>query len=131
MPVALSPASHEALSTYADIERQAVMTGRRTDPERKPELVRLRRKLSEQIGVVGLLLARDGDLARTPEKHQEMNRLFTTMRYALGRHQANWPAVQIDGDFEGYARSAKDAYAKADQFWDWCRDNIGISRPVI
>jgi hypothetical protein len=128
MPAELSPALRDALNVYADLERQAITLGKRTDPDRKIHLVRLRRQLAEQIGVVGLAIARDSALARTPDLQQEMNRLFTTFRYALGQHQANWPAVKIDEDREGYARSAQATYAKSDLFWAWCQSNLGLRR---
>src|SRR4051812_14140094 len=119
MALQLSPQLHDALARYAELEQAVVSAGRRSDAARKLDLVRARRKFAEQLGSLGLLIVQDRMLAETPDKQQDMNRHFTTFRFALGQHQANWPAVRIDEDPEGYAQSAWKAYAKSDHFWAW------------
>jgi hypothetical protein len=128
MALELSPQLHDALARYAELEQAVVSAGRRSDPERKLDLVRARRKFAEQLGLLGLLIVQDRMLAETPDKQQDMNRLFTTFRFALGQHQANWPAVRIDEDPKGYAQSAWEAYSKSDQFWTWCLANLKFRR---
>lgn len=130
MALALSPQLHDALARYAELEQAVVSAGRRSDPERKLDLVRARRKFAEQLGLLGLLIAQDRMLAETPDKQQDMSRLFTTFRFALGQHQANWPAVRIDEDPNGYAQSAWETYTKSDQFWAWCLANLDFRRDM-
>ncbi|MBO9574235.1 MAG: hypothetical protein J7494_00720 [Sphingobium sp.] len=125
MAIQLSPQLHDALAHYAELETAVVTAGRQS---RKLELVQSRRKFAEQIGLLGLLIAQDRALAGTPDKQQEMGRLFTAFRYALGQHQANWPAVRIDEDPRGYAQSAWEAYSKSDLFWEWCLANLEFHR---
>jgi hypothetical protein len=128
MAVELSPQLHDALARYAELEQAVVSAGRRSDPARKLDLVRSRRKFAEQIGLLGLLIVQDRALAATPDVQQNMNRHFTAFRYALGQHQANWPAVRIDEDPQGYAQSAWEAYSKSDEFWAWCVANLNFRR---
>jgi hypothetical protein len=128
MALELSPQLHEALARYAELEQAVVSAGRRSDPERKLDLVRARRKFAEQLGLLGLLIVQDRVLGKTPDMQQDMNRLFTSFRFALGQHQANWPAVRIDEDPQGYNQSAWEAYSKSDQFWGWCLANLNFRR---
>jgi len=128
MALQLSPQLHDALARYAELEQAVVSAGRRSDAARKLDLVRARRKFAEQLGALGLIIMQDPVLAETPGKQQDMNRLFSTFRFALGQHQANWPAVRIDDDPNGYAQSAWEAYAKSDQFWAWCLENFDFGR---
>lgn len=130
MALQLSSQLHDALARYADLEQAVVSAGRRSDEARKLDLVRARRKFAEQLGLLGLMIMQDRTLAATPDKQQDMNRLFSAFRFALGQHQANWPAVRIDEDPTGYAQSAWDAYAKADQFWAWCTANFDFGRDI-
>lgn len=126
----LSPALRDALMLYAELEHAVVMAGRSVDPARKLELVQSRRRFAEQLGRVGILLEQDETLAGHPDKQQAMIRLFSAFRYALGQHQANWPAVRIDEDRDGYMASAQNAYAKSDALWDWCAANINFRRAM-
>ena len=128
MALELSSQMHDALARYAELEQAVVSAGRRSDAARKLDLVRARRKFAEQLGLLGLLIVQDRMLAETPDMQQDMNRLFTTFRFALGQHQANWPAVRIDEDPQGYAQSAWEAYAKSDLFWAWCLTNLDFRR---
>ncbi|GEM_PF-1225774 len=130
MAVALSPQLHDALALYAELEQAVISAGRRSDPDRKLALVRARRKFAEQLGRIGLLIIQDRQLAATPQVQKDMSQRFTTFRYAMGQHQANWPAVRIDEDPRGYAQSAWEAYSKSDQFWGWCLANLDFRHPI-
>ncbi|MBO9582469.1 MAG: hypothetical protein J7498_16405 [Sphingobium sp.] len=126
MTVQTSPALREALRVYSDIERNLVGIGKAGDPSRRLELVRLRRKLAEQTGTVGTLIEQDAELAKTPDKQQEMQRVFSAFRYAFGHHQAKWPVVCADAEVAEYVASARETYGKADLFWAWCADNLDL-----
>ncbi|HZV58255.1 MAG TPA: hypothetical protein VFF89_11335 [Sphingobium sp.] len=128
MQIAIHPALHSALRACSDIERQIVAISRRRDAQRKFDLVHWRRKFAEQLGEIGPLIDHDDALLRQPEKMQEMNRLFSTFRYAIGQHQASWPAVRIDEDEHAYAESARETHIKSDRFWNWCTQNLAFSR---
>lgn len=130
MATELSQQLHDALALYAELEAAVVSAGRRSDPARKLDLVQSRRRLAEQLGQLGLLIVQDSQLRQTPDVQQEMNRRFTAFRYALGQHQADWPAVRIDEDPAAYAQSAWAAYAKSDHFWEWCLTNLNVRRDI-
>jgi hypothetical protein len=126
MAVELSAQLQQALALYAELETAVVSAGRRSDAARKLDLVQARRKFAEHLGRIGILIVQDIVLRRQPEAQQTMIRLFTAFRYALGQHQASWPAVRIDEDPRGYAQSAWEAYAKSDAFWAWCLANLDV-----
>lgn len=128
MSNSLSAQMREILTDYARLEHEILATAMLMDPTRKAELVRLRRRLAEHLGVVGTCIERDEQLASDPAIQKQMSQLFTNFRYAVGQHQANWPAVRIDDDVERYRESAENSYAKADLFWSWCRSSLGFSR---
>ena len=128
MAVDLSPQLLDALARYAELEQAVVSAGRRSDPARKLDLVRARRKFAEELGLLGLLIVQDRFLAETPDLQQDMSRHFTAFRFALAQHQANWPAVRIDENPQGYAQSAWEAYGKSDRFWAWCIANLNFHR---
>ncbi len=128
MQIAIHPTLHSALRACSDIERQIVAISRRSDAQRKFDLVQWRRKFAEKLGELGLLIDHDDALSRQPEKLREMSRLFSTFRYAIGLHQASWPAVRIDEDERAYAESARNTHVKSDQFWNWCTQNLTFSR---
>jgi len=80
---------------------------------------------SEQL-TVGALIEQDAELAKNPEKQQEMRRIFSAFRYAFGHHQAKWPVVCADTEVAEYVASARETYGKADLFWAWCADNLDL-----
>ena len=127
----LSTQLRDALGHYRVIEDDVVAIGTRRDEERKQALVRSRRLLAEQIGKLGPAIEQDAILATDPGKQREMSRLFAAMRYSLALHQANWPAVKIDEDPVAYQESAHIVQEKSRAFWQWCRDNLGVSRDQI
>jgi len=128
----LSEQLRQALLTYGAIEKEVSTVGLRQGGEAKQALVRARRDISEQIGVLGLLIEQDECLARAPDRQLELSRLFAAMRYALALHQASWPVVRIDEDLAAYRDSARDAQAKSEAFWRWCRAQLGVdNRQVV
>jgi hypothetical protein len=129
MQIAIASALQDALKACSAIERSLIAIGNRVDPERKLELVQCRRRFAEQMGEVGKLLDADPELQRNPEMAMEMSRLLSAFRFAIGQHQASWPAVRIDEDAQAYAASARGTYVKSDQFWNWCNANLKIARP--
>lgn len=127
MTVQTTAALRDALKIYSEIERHLVGIGKAGDPSRRLELVKWRRKLAEQTGAVGMLIERDPLLAQTPDKQQEMHRIFSAFRYAFGNHQASWPVVSSTADIPEYVASAEETYGKADIFWAWCADNLDMA----
>jgi hypothetical protein len=128
MRITISPALNDALRSCADIERQIFAIGARVDAQRKLDLVHARRKLAERLGSLISLLQDERALADVPEKREELGRLFSSFRYAIGQHQASWPAVRIEEDVAAYAASARNTHAKSDQFWRWCDQNLTCAR---
>ncbi len=128
MQIVITPALNDALKACREIERDLVAIGERTDTERKFDLVQCRRRFAEQMGQVSQMIDRDPHLQRHPDAAQQMHRLLSSFRFAIGQHQASWPAVRIDEDAEAYAASARGTYVRSDQFWDWCSENLNIAR---
>ncbi len=129
MPIAIAPALHAALKACSDTERSLVAIGQRADPERKFDLVQLRRRFAEQMGQVSELIAQDAALQKRPDMAMEMHSRLSSFRFAIGQHQASWPAVRIDEDIVAYTASARGTYARSDQFWSWCSEYLAFSRP--
>lgn len=128
MHIEITSALQDALRACSDTERSLIAIGKRTDPQRKFDLVQHRRKFAEQMGQVSQAI--DGDLAlqRRPEMVMEMNSRLSAFRFAISQHQASWPAVRIDEDAVAYAESARGTYAKSDQFWNWCSEHLRFER---
>ncbi|MBO9671306.1 MAG: hypothetical protein J7485_12390 [Sphingobium sp.] len=128
MHIEITSALQSALQACSDTERSLIAIGKRTDPERKFDLVQHRRKFAEQMGHVSQMIDQDGALQRRPDMVMEMNSRLSAFRFAIGQHQASWPAVRIDEDAHAYAESARGTYAKSDQFWNWCSENLTFER---
>ncbi len=128
MLIEITPALNDALKTCSEIERNLIAIGQRSDPQRKADLVQWRRKFAEQMGQVGQLIEQDAALRQRPEMAREMHSLLSSFRFAIGQHQASWPAVRIDEDAEAYAASARGTYARSDLFWSWCSRHLAFTR---
>lgn len=128
MQIVITPALRDALKACSDIERDLIAIGKRVDPERKFDLVQCRRRFAEQMGQVSQLMDQDAELRSRPEMAQQMLGLFSAFRFAIGQHQASWPAVRIDEDAHAYAESARGTYAKSDMFWNWCNQHLSFTR---
>jgi hypothetical protein len=128
MQIEITSALVDALRVCSDIERNLIAIGKRVDPERKLDLVQWRRKFAEQMGQVSQLMEKDFALQRRPEMVMEMTSRLSAFRFAIGQHQASWPAVRIDEDAQAYAESARGTYAKSDQFWEWCSEHLNFVR---
>lgn len=126
--MAVSRALLDALATFASIERDLIEISVRHDDARKHALVKARRHLAEQMGRIGSLLGQEPSLAERPHEQARLGKAFTTMRYRLASHQADWPAVIIDEHREGHLRSSDEVRDKADAFWSACRDILGVDR---
>lgn len=128
MQIAISAALRDALKVCSDIEQNLIAIGKRTDPARKADLVQWRRRFAEQMGQVSQLIDCEAALQKQPDIAMEMHSRLSSFRFAIGQHQASWPAVRIDEDAAAYAASARGTYARSDQFWDWCAQNLMFVR---
>jgi hypothetical protein len=128
MQITITSALKDALRACSETERNLVAIGNRTDPERKFDLVQHRRKFAEQMGEVSQLIEQETALQHRPEVVMEMNGVLSAFRFAIGQHQASWPAVRIDDDAAAYAESARGTHAKAEQFWNWCSEHLTFAR---
>jgi hypothetical protein len=97
---------------------------RRNDDERLRELIALRRKLAEQIAVVGQL----GDAIFVQRGDDTLLRTyrsgFSRMRSAVALHQANWPAVMLGERPDEYRASAVTARDASREFIEWARRTL-------
>jgi hypothetical protein len=123
-----SPALRGALADLVAAERAVAAVSDRKDAGRKTDLVKARRLMAEQLGVVGLLIENEPGLADRPGDKSAVTRQFSAMRAQLAVHQANWPAVRIDDDPAAYRRSALAVRDKVSAFWDICQSLWAVSR---
>lgn len=128
MHIDITSALQAALQACSDTERDLIAIGRRTDPQRKFDLVQHRLRFARQMGQVSQAIDGDFALQRRPEMAMEMTSRLSAFRFAIGQHQASWPAVRIDEDAVAYAESARGTYAKSDQFWHWCSEHLNFER---
>jgi hypothetical protein len=128
MQIEITTALQDALRACSETERNLIAIGKRTDPARKLELVQHRLKFAQQMGQVSQLIDQEFAFRGRPEMAMEMNSRLSAFRFAIGHHQASWPAVRIDEDAEAYAASARGTYAKSDQFWHWCSEHLNFVR---
>jgi hypothetical protein len=113
------------LKAMNHIQEQLTAIAQRRDQERKIEMVKLRRMLADQIGVV----AQAGRTALPDQDvHNEFRSRLSVMRSAIALHQAEWPAVKLDNAPEEYSRSAKRVQKARDDFLGWVLPTIdGLS----
>ena len=106
------------LNRFVRIVDDLAAIATRTDPERRHELIKLRRSLSDQIGALrnfGAKAFRDPTV--TDEFRSRLSLVLTT----VSLHQANWPAITIDEGKESYRQSAVAAAEGNRAFIDWTR----------
>lgn len=128
MHIEITSALHDALHACSDTERSLIAIGKRTDPQRKFDLVQHRLKFAKQMGQISQAIEGDFALQRRPDMAMEMTSRLSAFRFAISQHQASWPAVRIDEDPAAYAESARGTYAKSDRFWDWCSEHLHFAR---
>lgn len=92
----------------------------RHDPERRRQLIELRRQLTKAIGDIDHA---GTELLRQPAPAKEFRRQMADLRYRIAEHQSAWPAVMIDdsGDYRRSATGIMDAYAR---FASWLRQRV-------
>jgi hypothetical protein len=123
-----SAALRQALADLVTAEKGVAAVSDRKDAERKADLVKARRRIAEQLGVVGGLIEREPSLSGDDDAKTRITRLFSAMRSQLAMHQANWPAIRIDDDPVAYRDSAMAVREKVSAFWETCRELWGIGR---
>ncbi len=87
MALELSSQLHDALARYAELEQAVGIGGTAIGPRAQARSCPGAPQFAEQLGLLGLLIAQDRMLAETPDMQQDMSRLFTTFRFALGQHR--------------------------------------------
>ncbi|WP_298672434.1 hypothetical protein [uncultured Sphingomonas sp.] len=99
---------------------------RRRDEARKSDLVRLRRSLADQMGVIAGAAAQSARLLGDEALAREFRRRFSAVRSAVALHQATWPAVTIDEGGAPYRESAIAVRQTNEAFLGWMRATLGI-----
>ncbi|MDB5578983.1 MAG: hypothetical protein JWR80_4159 [Bradyrhizobium sp.] len=97
---------------------------KRSDNDRRLELIGLRRLMSTQMARVRVL----GDSAFPPTNGAKLTTdyrtRFSTAVRAIALHQASWPAIKINEGREGYFESATAVVGKVRDFVTWARDAL-------
>ncbi|NIJ09474.1 hypothetical protein FHS31_003106 [Sphingomonas vulcanisoli] len=106
------------IDTFAAIVDELAAIAGRNDPQRRAELTKLRRRLSDQIGVMRGVGA---EAFAEPSLAEEYRARLSKVLTAVSMHQANWPAIGIDEDTEAYRRSALAAAVGNRDFIAWAR----------
>ena len=116
------PASHEFVETIAKLQRiqkQLVSISDRTDNDRKLDLVKLRRELAIQIGIVSNVAEKTFLVTATEGDVRQFRTLLSTMRRAVALHQADFPAVKLDEQSSAYDMSVKSVRDANSNFTKW------------
>jgi hypothetical protein len=111
------------LAALQDIQDSLASIAHRTDPERRFELVQLRKRLAKQIAVVGSACERL--FATQADRQAEFRRLYSAMRSATALHQAEWPAVRLNEVDHLYRESASRAREANQIFASWLAAQLG------
>ncbi|MCW3835649.1 hypothetical protein ACFQ1E_06045 [Sphingomonas canadensis] len=96
----------------------------RADDDRRHDLIRLRKALSDQISAVGREADQffsglgDADFVR------DFRNRFSQMRSAAALHQARWPAVRLGEYVEEYRESARVVRETNRAFIAWARSAL-------
>lgn len=116
------------LATFGQIISELSAIAGRTDPERRSELVTLRKKLSDHIarmrdtGVQAFTDVGEAELA------SEFRSRLSNVLNLVALHQASWPAVTIDEGNAAYRTSAGKVAETNRAFIDWTRSAIARLR---
>jgi hypothetical protein len=113
-----------ALDGFAAIVDELAAIAGRTDPERRLELTKLRRRLSDHIRAMRDIGAR---AFTDPQLTNEFRSRLSTVLNVLAMHQANWPAIAIDEGTSAYRQSAAAAAAVNRAFIEWARAALARS----
>lgn len=113
-----------AVDELETIQADLANVASRTDDGRRNDLVRLRRRLSAQITLIGQTA--EPLFAADPDGHTEFRRCYSAMRSAAALHQADWPAIRLGEDDAGYRRSAHAVRVANQAFVAWLRARLTI-----
>lgn len=116
----------EALTRLEEVQAELATIATRTDDARRQDLIHLRRKLALQIAAVGRVAEPIFDSAGDLELTRAYRAIFSQMRSAAARHQANWPAVRLGESVREYRASAMRVRKANQEFVAWVRDALGI-----
>ena len=98
------PEIGQVLAELQDLQRQiAATTGSRPDGWRH-EMVRLRRRMAEQIGAL-IPLVNPGEGGRDTPQFDSFRKAVSRFRTAVAEHQGRWPAVLLDVSDPDYVAS--------------------------
>ena len=111
-------------ATLGELNRIA----RRSDADRKRDLVAMRRILSERIGMLPDAATQPGAPFADPPLSDEFQARFSKMRSAVALHQATWSVVLIDDAPDSYRASAAHATATTRDFILWARAALTSNR---
>jgi hypothetical protein len=113
------------IDVFAQIIDDLAAIAKRTDPERRSELIKLRRSLSDHIGRMRDVGSRAfTDTVLTDEFRSRLS----TVLNVVSMHQANWPAVAIDEREATYRDSAAAVAASNRAFIEWTRAALARAR---
>ncbi len=123
-----APDMRMALAELRRIMNDLHRVSRRADAERRHDLVRLRRQLSEQMPTISAAAEHCAPLIQHPELFREFRERFSAMRSAIALHQARWPAVSIDEGGEPYRQSAAAVRTRNADFLEWMDSLLAAPR---
>lgn len=116
-----------ALRSFAAVEDEILAVGR-GEGDIAADLVRVRRDLVLEFARLGNGLEQDTHLKSHPDKLTEGTRLFSAFRSANSINQANWPAIRVRDDREGYRRASAPVVERSRAFWDWVARELDFRR---
>lgn len=112
------------LDVLEGIQGELIALSTRSDANRRFDLVKLRRRLSSQIGEVGSVTEAVLSAIADADTLQMYREKFSRVRSATAIHQASWPAVTLDERKDEYLESAMGVNACHREFIMWTRQKL-------
>ncbi|MBT2186988.1 hypothetical protein [Sphingobium nicotianae] len=117
-----------ALRSFVAVEREIVALGERADPTKAAEFVNMRRDLVMEFAKLGMALSNDPYLVANPDQMTQVTRLFSAFRAANSINQADWPAIRVRDNPEGYKDACRPVAERSGAFWQWVERELGHRR---
>ena len=119
---------NEAFQSFASTERDIVAFGRNMTAANAMDFVRMRRELVLEFARLGTALEADPLLVANPDLKAQGLRLFSAFRAQNSINQANWPAIRVRDDLDGYRSSSVPVAEASRSFWAWVETELGFKR---
>ena len=99
----------EAIADLAVVTTKLGVLAQDSGPDRRRDLIQLRRELGTVLEAVARAADTDVDCFSTPDRLAEALPRISSVRHTVALHQGSWSAVLIETDQDAYRKSAEEA----------------------